>query len=76
MKNLTNNMEENDKIKWESCQTWKGSRCPHQKIIEEAALLKEHKSLSELKASYPNEILEKAYSCCEKCEYFEFDDNI
>jgi hypothetical protein len=69
---LEGKMVKNYQIKWKNCQTWRGSRCPHQQIIEELALLIELKNLSELKESFQSEILKKANSCCEKCEYFKF----
>ena len=58
-------MEETDKVKWESCQTGMGGRCPNQKVINEAALLKEKKLGAQLEV-FQNEIMEKAHSFCEK----------
>jgi len=68
-------MEEPDKVKWASCQTWKGERCPNQNVIDEAALLKEKKLSAQLEV-FQNEIMEKAHSFCEKCEHYQSDDII
>jgi len=63
-------MEETDKVKWASCQTWMGNRCPHQEIINEAALLKEKKDDKKVEV-FKSNILEEAYSCCEKCDKYK-----
>jgi hypothetical protein len=68
-------MKETDKIKWASCETWMGGRCPNQEVINEAVLIKE-KDLGEQVEVFQIKIMEKAYSFCEKCEDYQSADII